>query len=123
MEIFLMFIKAFAVGGLICAIGQVVINNTKLTNGKILVTFMTAGIILEAFGLYQYLLDFAGAGASVPISGFGAALSKGAIDAVREKGFVGIFTGGIINTAAGITVAIFFSYLMGLIFKPKTKNM
>ena len=118
-----MFIKAFAVGGLICVIGQVIINNTKMTNGKILVLFLTAGLVLEALGIYQSLVDFAGAGATVPISGFGHALAKGAIEAVRTKGFIGIFTGGVINTAAGITIAIFFSYLMGLLFKPKTKTM
>jgi len=123
MEIFLMFVKAFVVGGLICTVGQIIINNTKLTNGKILVIFLLAGVILEAFGLYQYLVDFAGAGATIPISGFGYSLSKGVIGAVREKGFLGIFTGGIINTAAGITIAVFFSYLIGLIFKPKTKTM
>lgn len=123
MEIFLAVLKAFLVGGVICAIGQFIINNTKLTNGKILVTFLLAGLVLEAIGIYQPIIDFAGAGATVPISGFGAALAKGAIEAVREKGFIGIFTGGIINTAAGISIAIFFAYLMGLIFKPKTKNM
>jgi stage V sporulation protein AE len=122
MGTFLIYLKAFAVGGAICAVGQAVINNTKLTNGKILVLFLLIGVFLEAIGCYQFLIDFAGAGASVPISGFGHALSKGAIEGAKKDGLMGAIVGGIKGTAAGISVAIFFSYLIALVFRPKTKS-
>lgn len=123
METFLMFVKAFAVGGGICLIGQVIIDFTHLTNGRILVLFLILGAILQAFGLYQPLIEWAGAGASVPISGFGCALVKGAVEAAKTEGIVGAFTGGLKACATGITTAIFFGYLVALIFKPHTKQI
>ena len=122
-EILLMFLKAFFVGGIICLIGQIIIDYTHLTNGRILVIFFIAGAILEGFGLYDPLIKWAGAGASVPISGFGCALVKGAIEATKTDGIIGAFTGGLKASATGITTAIFFGYLVALIFKPKTKKM
>lgn len=123
METFLMFVKAFAIGGGICLIGQVIIDFTHLTNGRILVIFLLLGAILQAFGLYQPLIEWAGAGASVPISGFGCALVKGAVEAAKTEGIVGAFTGGLKACATGITTAIFFGYLVALIFKPHTKQI
>ena len=110
-------LKAFVVGGLICVIGQILIDKTKLTSARILVTFVTAGVILGGLGLYKYLVDFAGAGATVPLTGFGYNLAKGAIE-----GLLGAFTGGIKNAAGGIAAAIFFGYLASLIAKPKMKK-
>lgn len=115
------FAKAFAVGGLICMIAQVVINFTDLTAGKILVIFMLAGVALQALGLYQYLVDFAGAGATVPISGFGYLLANGAIKGA-EKGLFGAFTGALTAASAGISAAVIFSFLMALIFKSRSKK-
>ena len=123
METFLMFVKAFAIGGGICLIGQVMIDFTHLTNGRILVIFLLLGAILQAFGLYQPLIEWAGAGASVPISGFGCALVKGAVEAAKTEGIVGAFTGGLKACATGITTAVFFGYLVALIFKPRTKQI
>lgn len=116
------YVSAFIVGGLICVIGQILMDMTKLTPARILVIFVTAGVILGAFGLYDKLVDIGGAGASIPLPGFGNSLAKGAIKAVEEKGLIGAFTGGITGTAAGITAAIFFGYIMALIFNPKTKS-
>ena len=116
-----MFIKAFIVGGLICSIAQILINYTKITAGKILVYFMLAGVFLQAIGLYGYLVDFAGAGATVPISGFGYLLAKGAMDGAKE-GLFGALTGGLKAASAGITAAILFGYIFALIFKPKSKK-
>ncbi|MGL5380848.1 stage V sporulation protein AE [Clostridium sp.] len=116
------FVSAFIVGGLICVIGQILMDTTKLTPARILVTFVTLGAILGAFGLYDKLIEIGGAGASVPLPGFGNSLAKGAIKAVNEKGLIGAFTGGITGTAAGITAAIFFGYMMACIFNPKTKS-
>ena len=123
METFLMFVKAFAVGGGICLIGQVIIDFAHLTNGRILVIFLLLGAILQAFGLYQPLIEWAGAGASVPISGFGCALVKGAVEAAKTEGIVGAFTGGLKACATGITTAVVFGYLVALIFKPRTKQI
>ena len=120
-EIFLGFAKAFAVGGLICMIAQIVINFTDLTAGKILVTFMLLGVAFQGLGLYQYLVDFAGAGATVPISGFGYLLANGAIRGA-EKGWFGAFTGALSAASAGISAAVIFSYIMALIFKSRTKK-
>lgn len=116
------FIKAFIVGGLICVVGQILMDTTKLTPARILVTFVTIGAILGAFGLYEKLVEFAGAGATVPLPGFGNSLAKSAIKEVKESGLLGAFTGGIKGTAAGITASIFFGYLMAVIFNPKTKE-
>lgn len=116
------YLNAFIVGGIICVIGQILMDTTKLTPARILVIFVTAGAILGAFGIYDKLVEIGGAGATVPLPGFGNSLAKGAIKAVEEKGLIGAFTGGISGTAAGITAAIFFGYIMALIFNPKTKS-
>ena len=121
LEIFLGFAKAFAVGGLICMLAQIVINFTDLTAGKILVIFMMSGIVLQGLGLYQYLVDFAGAGATVPISGFGYLLANGAIKGA-EKGFFGAFTGAFTAATAGITSAIIFSFIMAMFFRSRSKK-
>lgn len=119
-EVLLMFLKSFLVGGAICTIAQLLINYTKITSGKILVFFLLAGLVLQAFGLYEFLVDFAGAGATVPISGFGYLLAQGAIKGAQQ-GLFGAFTGGVIAASAGITAAIVFGYLNALIFKAKSK--
>ena len=120
MDIVFTFLKAFVVGGAICTIAQLLINYTKLTAGKILVYFLLSGVVLQAVGLYQYLVDFAGAGATVPISGFGYLLAQGAIKGAKESLF-GALTGGITSAAMGITAAIVFGYIFSLIFKSKSK--
>lgn len=116
-----MFAKAFVVGGLICTIAQIIINFTDWTAGKILVYFMLAGVVLQGLGLYQYLVDFAGAGATVPISGFGYLLANGAIRG-SQKGLFGAFTGALAAASAGISAAVIFSFIMALIFKSKVKR-
>ena len=116
------YVSAFIVGGIICVIGQILMDTTKLTPARILVMFVTIGAILGAFGLYDKIVAIGGAGASIPLPGFGSSLAKGAIKAVEEKGLIGAFTGGITGAAAGITAAIFFGYIMALIFNPKTKS-
>lgn len=121
LEIFWSFAKAFAVGGLICMIAQVVINFTDLTAGKILVMFMLIGVALQGLGLYQHLVDFAGAGATVPISGFGYLLANGAIKGA-EKGLFGAFTGALASASAGISAAVIFSFLMAAVFRSKSKK-
>ena len=115
-----MFLKAFAVGGLICMIAQIVINFTELTAGKILVMFMLAGVALTALGLYQPLVDFAGAGATVPISGFGYLLANGAMRGAQE-GIFQALTGPLAAASAGVSAAVVFSFIMALIFKSHTK--
>ena len=121
LEIFFAFAKAFAVGGLICMIAQIVINFTDLTAGKILVIFMLAGVVLQGLGVYQYLVDFAGAGATVPISGFGYLLANGAIKGA-EKGIFGAFTGALSAASAGVSAAVIFSFLMAMLFRSRTKK-
>ncbi len=120
-QIFWAFIKAFTIGGLICAIAQVVINYTDLTSGKILVIFMLAGVVLQGLGIYQYLVGFAGAGATVPISGFGYLLANGAMKGA-EKGFFGAVTGALSSASAGVSAAVIFSFIMAMIFKSKSKK-
>ena len=115
------YIKAFVIGGALCVIAQLLIDYTKLTPAKILVSYVVLGVILGGLGIYSPLVDFAGAGASVPLLGFGNTLAKGVREAVQESGFLGIFTGGLKSTAGGITVAIFAGLLVSLIFKPKDK--
>lgn len=117
-----MYIKAFVVGGAICMIGQLLLNYTKLTSGKILVIFLLSGIVLSAFGVYQYIVDFAGAGATIPISGFGHTLCQGAIKGAKE-GLLPAIMGGLKAAALGIISAVVFGYLFSVIFKPKTKKM
>lgn len=121
MDIFIMYIKVFIVGGAICTIAQLLINYTKITAGKILVIFLLSGAILQAVGVYQFLVDFAGAGATVPISGFGYLLAQGAIKGAKISLFKAI-TGGLTSAAMGITAAIIFGYLFSLIFKSKSKK-
>ena len=117
-----MVLKAFLVGGLICIIGQILIDKTKLTPARILVIFVTTGAILGGLGIYKYLVDFAGAGATVPLTGFGYNLAKGAIEGVEQSGIVGAFTGGVKASAGGIAAAVFFGYIASLISKPKMKK-
>lgn len=116
------YLKAFAVGGLICVIGQILIDKTKLTPARILVSYVVAGTFLELFGIYGWLVDFAGAGASVPLTGFGSVLTKGVIKAIGEKGWLGIISGGMSAAAAGISAALVFGFLVALIFKSKSKK-
>ena len=116
------YIWAFLVGGAICAIGQLLIDYTKLTPARILVSYVVIGVILGALGIYQPLLDFAGAGASIPLTGFGALLAKGVKEAVAEKGLFGAFSGGLTASAAGISAAIFAAQLVGLLSKSKDKS-
>ena len=115
-------LKCFVVGGIICVIGQILIDKTKLTPARILVIFVTIGCILGGLGIYKYLVDFAGAGATVPLTGFGYNLAKGAIEGVKETGLVGAFTSGVKAAAGGIAAAVFFGYLASLISKPKMKK-
>lgn len=115
-------LKCFVVGGIICVVGQILIDKTKLTPARILVIFVTTGVILGGLGIYKYLVDFAGAGATVPLTGFGYNLAKGAIEGVKESGLIGAFTGGVKASAGGIAAAVFFGYLASLISKPKMKK-
>lgn len=115
------YVNAFWVGGLICAIAQILIDKTKLTPGRILVTFVVAGAVLGGLGIYDRIADFAGAGATVPIVGFGNVLVKGTIKAVREIGAIGILTGSVEAAAGGISAAVVFGFLMAVIFNPKSK--
>jgi len=122
MNVFLTYINAFIVGGVICAIGQVLIDKTKLTSARILVIFVTAGAALTALGLYQKIVDIGGAGATIPLSGFGYNLAKGTFKEVDRLGLLGAFTGGVKSAAAGISAAIFFGYLISIAFTPKAKS-
>lgn len=115
-------LRCFVVGGGICVIGQILIDKTKLTSARILVLFVTVGAILGGLGIYQYIIDFAGAGATVPLTGFGANLAKGAIQEVQNSGLLGAFIGGVKASAGGIAAAVFFGYLASLIAKPKIKK-
>jgi stage V sporulation protein AE len=115
------YLWSFIIGGLLCAVGQVLIDYTKLTPARILVAYVVSGVIISAFGWYQPLVDFAGAGASVPLTGFGHLLAEGVRNAVDEKGFSGVITGGLTASAGGITAALIFGLLVSLIFKPKDK--
>ncbi len=114
--------KAFLIGGLFCVVGQLLIDYTKLTPARILVTYVVSGVVLSALGWYQPLVDWAGAGATVPLTGFGHLLAKGVREAVAEKGWLGVLTGGFTATAGGIAAAIFFGFLVALLFKPKDKS-
>ena len=122
MELFLEYFKAFLVGGILCAIGQILIDYTKLTPARILVCYVVSGVILGALGLYEPLIEFGGAGATVPLSGFGYLLFDGVKQAVDEKGLIGVLTGGLAASAAGITAAMLFGLIVALIFKPKDKS-
>lgn len=120
-NILLQYLKAFAVGGGICLLAQIIINYTDLTAGKILVYFMLGGVVLTAIGVYQPLVDFAGAGATVPISGFGYLLAQGAMKGA-EKGFFSAITGSLAAASAGVTAAVVFAFIMSILFKSRTKR-
>lgn len=122
MNILLNLLKAFLVGGAICTVGELLVLRTKLTPARILVGYIVAGVILSAVGLYGPVAKFAGAGASIPLTGFGHALTTGVRRAVQEIGFMGAFTGGLTHTAAGIAAAVFFGTLIALVFKPRAKH-
>ena len=121
METLFMYLKVFAVGGLLCLIAEILIIKTKISSARILVIFLITGVVLEAVGIFEYMKEFAGAGVSVPIMGFGSSLAKGAIEGVKTDGIIGAFSGGIIRTAAGIGAVTVFSYIVALIFNPKSK--
>ena len=116
------YLKAFLVGGILCLLGQLLIDKTKLTPARILVSYVVLGVIFGAVGLYEPLVEFAGAGATVPLTGFGNTLAKGVREAIQEQGFLGIFTGGLKATAGGITAAITAGLLAALLFRPKDKS-
>lgn len=117
----LMCVKAFLIGGLICVIGQLLIDITKLTPARILVIFVCTGVLLGAIGFYDRLIDFAGAGATLPLTGFGSALAKGVREAIQRDGFIGIFTGPFTAMAGGVTVAVLSGLITALVTKPKDK--
>ena len=116
------FIYAFLIGGAICVVGQLLLSLTKLTPARILVLFVTLGVVLGAIGLYEPLVELAGAGATIPLTGFGYSLAKGAMEAVQQTGLLGAFTGGVTATAGGIAAAIVFGYLAAVIFNPKMRK-
>ena len=116
------YLSAFLCGGVLCAIGQILIDKTKLTPARILTGYVVAGVILSAVGLYQPIADWGGAGATVPLTGFGHALAKGVREAVAQKGWLGVLTGGLTATAGGITAAVVFGVVMAAIFKPGDKR-
>lgn len=116
------FVKAFICGGIFCAIGQILIDKTKLTPAKILVCYVVGGVILGGFGIYDYIKEWGGAGATIPLTGFGSNLAKGVRDAVAKDGLLGIFTGGFTAAAGGVTAAIFFGYLVSMIFTSRDKS-
>ena len=118
----MMFLKAFIVGGLICVIGQLLMDLTKMTPAKILVLFVCLGVLLGAFGIYDKLVDFAGAGATVPLTGFGNSLANGVKEAIREQGFTGIITGGLSACAGGVTVAVLSGLVVALVARSKDKS-
>lgn len=122
MTIFLTYLKVFVIGASICTVGQVLINLTKLTSSRILVIFLLTGVLLEAVGIFTYLKEFAKAGATIPILGFGSNLAKGAIKGAREEGLIGALLGGTEAAAAGLAGAIFIGFLVSLVSKPKTKT-
>ena len=115
------YLKAFLAGGILCIIGQILIDKTKFTPARILVCYVIAGVLLFALGIYEPFVDFAGAGATIPLTGFGSCLARGVKDAIDEKGFIGILSGGIGATAGGITAAIIAGLIIGFCFKPKDK--
>lgn len=118
----MVYLRAFVVGGIICTIGQILMDKTKLTPARILVVFVTAGVILGALGIYKPISDYGKAGAAIPLPGFGYNLVKGTFREIDKTGFIGIFTGGLKAASAGIASAIFFGYIMALVSKPKAKS-
>lgn len=122
MDVIMEYVRAFLVGGAFCAVAQILIDKTRLTPARILVTYVVCGVALGALGIYKPLIDFAGAGATLPISGFGYLISRGVREAIDREGFMGILTGGLTATAGGITAALFFGLVASLIFKSKPRN-
>ena len=122
MELFWEYARAFFVGGIICAIGQLLIDFTKMTPARILVSFVVAGVALGALGVYQPLVEWAGGGASIPLTGWGNTIAKGTMDAIREKGLYGALSGGLTISSSGVAAAIFFGLIGAMIFKPKAKD-
>lgn len=122
MDVILQLLRAFLVGGLLCMIAQILIDKTKLTPARILVTYVVAGVILGAVGLYKPLVDFAGAGATVPLTGFGYLISEGVREAVDKQGLLGALTGGLTAAAGGISAALVFGYLAAILFKGKRRG-
>lgn len=122
MEYFLNYLYVFLIGGFVCMLGQILVIRTNMTTSRILVSFVLLGVILEATTAYDYIYNVAQAGISVPIVGFGASLAKGAISAVRTKGLLGVFTGGLEATAGGIAAAVIFAFIFSLIFRARTKK-
>ena len=122
METVLPFVKAFIVGGSICVVGQILLSKTNWTFARILILYVVAGVVLSALGLYGPLVEFAGAGATIPLTGFGHTLAQGVVKGIAEKGWTGILSGGVTATALGITTAIFFGYLIAVLFDPSTKQ-
>ena len=122
MDMFMEYLKAFVVGGLFCVIGQLLLDFTKLTPARILVGYVVAGVILSAVGLYKPLIDFAGAGATVPLTGFGHLLANGVKQAIGSDGLIGIMTGGLTASAGGIAASVFFGYVVSLIARPKLRD-
>ncbi len=121
-EIFLEYFNAFWVGGIICVIAQILIDKTKLTPARILVSYVIAGVILTALGIYEPIVEYAGAGATVPLSGFGYCMAKGVVEMIQEEGIIGIIAGGMASTAAGISAAVFFGYLASLVGRSSEKD-
>ena len=122
MELVFAYLKCFVVGGALCAVGQILIDRTSLTPARILTIYVVLGVVLGALGVYQPLVDWAGAGASIPLTGFGNTLAKGVREAVAERGWLGIFTGGFTSSAAGICAALLFGYLAALLFRAREKD-
>lgn len=122
MDIFLEFVQAFAVGGFICLLGQLLINYTKMTSSRILVIFLLFGALLEGVGVFDAIESFAGCGITIPIVGFGATLVKGAVRAMHETGLLGVLTGGLVAGAAGLSAAVLFGFAMSMLFKARTKS-
>lgn len=122
METFLLYLKVFAVGGALCAVGQILIDKTKLTPARILTSYVVAGVILGAVGVYEPFSEWAGAGATVPLLGFGNTLARGVRNAVKTQGILGAFTGGLTASSAGICAAVFFGVIIALLCKPKEKK-
>ena len=115
------FLMAFIFGGILCALGQIIIDKTSVTPAKLLTSYVVIGVVLSLFGIYDKFVDFAGAGATVPLTGFGYSLFQGVKKAIDTKGFIGVLSGGLTATSAGITAAIFFAVILSLVTKPKTK--
>ena len=122
MEMVLTYIIVFAIGGIICVIGQILLNLTKMTPARILVSFLLAGVLLEALGLFKYIKDFAKAGVTIPICGFGSVLVKGAVEGAQENGILGAFLGSVTAASAGLTAAIVFGFMFSIVFSSKNKS-